>query len=158
MTQTPDDLIEVGTYANEFAAGVIRAKLEEAGIPAQVFAAKQALIGVFGMSGWTPSTVCVRRMDGDAAVAILQAVRAEQGSVDWDAEDVGQPDPSDRTALEIASGVRHGYGKHARLGIAGGMLIASVIVPYWPLKAVLLLGASLLALPVLFGWKRKPAE
>ncbi len=127
MHQSPDDLIEVGTYANEFAAGVVRAKLEEAGIPAQVFTANGPLLGAFGPNGWIPFSVWTRKADADAAVAVLQAVRAEQGSVDWDAQDVGQPEPGDEAARRAADDNDPPRSKHARLGIAGGLLIGSII-------------------------------
>ena len=147
MAQSPDDLVEVGTYANEFAAGVIRAKLEEAGLQAQVIAANQAAIGVFGLARWLPYTVWVRRVDQDAARATLEAVRAEQGTVDWDGVDVGEPE--DALAARIEAGGR-AVSHHTRLRFAGALLIASVVcieaLPGgWMVGTLLLLIASLLA-------------
>jgi len=154
MHQTPDDLVALGTYANEFTAGVMRAKLEETGIASQVIAANEALIGVWGLARWVPYTVWVRRADEAAAKATLEAVRAEQGTVDWDQVDVGQPE--DGLAANIASG-RH-RSHHARLQVSGGLLIASVIVVValpgmWMVSLLLLVIASILALSA-FLWRR----
>ena len=128
MTETLGDLISLGTYHNEFAAGVVRAKLEDAGIPAQAINSNQSLIGAFGQSGWLPFTVWVRREDEARAREILEAVRAEHGTVDWDAVDVGAPEPGDALAGRVASGGNGGPSMHARMITAGGLLIASIIL------------------------------
>ena len=128
MTETLGDLIAIGTYPNEFAAGVVRAKLEESGIPAQAINSNQSLIGAFGQSGWLPFTVWVRRDDEARAREILEAVRAEQGTVDWEAVDVGDPEPGDALATRIAAGERGGPSLHARMITAGGLLIASIVL------------------------------
>jgi hypothetical protein len=120
-----------------------------------VIAANEALIGFWGLARWVPYTVWVRRADAEQAMATLEAVREEQGTVDWDAQDVGEPEPGDEIARRIASGEVRGFARPARLGLAGGLLIASLIVPVWSVSLVLLLGASVLALPVLFGKKRR---
>jgi len=157
MHQSPEDMVELNTYANEFMANVMRAKLEDSGIFAQA-AASGPLLGVFGANGWIPFTLWVRRSDAGRAKAVLEEARAEQGTVDWDAVDVGNPDPTDLTAQQIVAGVPYGLSKHARLGIAGVMLIASVLVPIWELRLGLLLGASMLALPVLLSKKQRQVE
>lgn len=128
MTETLGDLIAIGTYPNEFAAGVVRAKLEESGIPAQAINSNQSLIGAFGQSGWLPFTVWVRRDDEARAREILEAVRAEHGTVDWDAVDVGDPEPTDALAKQIAAGKPTGPSMHARMITAGGLLIASIVL------------------------------
>lgn len=160
MPKDPDELVALGTYPNEFSAGVIAAKLEEEDIPSHVIAANEALIGVWGLARWVPFTVWVRAADEEFARAVLETVRAEQGTVDWDAVDVGEPDPTDRAAQDIAAGRPRGALNHVRLGVAGALLIASVIALQLAatLALALLLAASILALPVLMGWLLKRAR
>lgn len=173
MTNTLGDLVEIGTYPNEFTAGVIRAKLEDAGIPAQSIASNQALIGAFGQTGWLPFSVWVRGEDVERAHALLEEVRAAQGTVDWDSVDVGDPDPTDALAKKVAAGGKSGLSLHARLAGAGLLLVASWVMlelsgtfgGAWSMSGfvmtmvamAMLVGACGLAISVMFA-KKRPAQ
>ncbi|MBY0261600.1 MAG: hypothetical protein K2Q20_04620 [Phycisphaerales bacterium] len=90
----PDILVDLTDAPTPQAAELTRASLEAAGIPAFAFTAP-GWMSPWEMGSTRPYRVQVRRSDLQRARAELEdiaALAATQGSIDWDAQDLGTPD------------------------------------------------------------------
>jgi len=166
-TQEPEKLVELRTLANEFQAGVIASILEEAGVYATTSSGDGASLGIFGATGFRPTSVWVRAADVERAEDVLEQRREESVDLDWSEVDVGDPDPDDKVAQRIAARDASAYcpGCGAALGGApagapcpecgrklaaarrGPGHISPLAAIGWPLLGLALFGLPALLMP-----------
>ncbi|MEQ9616957.1 MAG: DUF2007 domain-containing protein [Phycisphaerales bacterium] len=88
--RTQGDLIELTTTPNEAQAGILRAVLEDAGIPSHLSVGGGVMANAeFGMT-FVPTSIWVRKDDLDQARAVLEDNRSDSIDLDWDEVDVGE--------------------------------------------------------------------
>lgn len=88
-----DQLVTITTATSEFAAQILVAILDDAGIDAFAFGSTGTTLGVTGQSTnprWGVP-LQVRRRDVDSAKAALHANKRDSVDIDWDMVDVGTP-------------------------------------------------------------------
>ncbi len=119
MADRRDDLVELTTAPNEYAAGVLRIVLTADGIPSWLEPASGPFLQIMGASGIIPVRVLVRRAEIDRARETIEREREGSIDLDWSEIDVGEP--ADRIATRIAQRgegdphVPHGSGLTGRV-------------------------------------------
>jgi hypothetical protein len=122
----PDMLVDLTNAASPFEAEIIRAKLQDAGIEAFAFTAA-GWSDPWGFGSTQPYRVQVRRKDSDAAAVVLRDSEPRSNSVDWDAEDLGEP-PADEPAATAPSNPQWAE-KHEHKRTLGQTIIWLALVP-----------------------------
>lgn len=120
MDHHPETLAELTTAANEGEAAVIRATLSAQGIESWQHTANSVMLGVWGASGFNPTTVRVRESDLPRAREALDSARRDSIDLDWNEVDVGEPE--DALASRIAARGRNHAGASSG-GVSRSLLL-----------------------------------
>ncbi len=134
MDHQPETLAELTTAANEGEAAVIRATLSAQGIESWQHTANSVMLGVWGASGFNPTTIRVRESDLARAREALDSARRDSIDLAWNEVDVGEPE--DALASRIAARGRDHAGPSAGLSRSLLLIWLGVILALYGLTGL----------------------
>ena len=135
--QDPNILVDLTTCASAFEAEVIRDALDQSGIPA--FA--RTIVGMtnpWDIASTMPYRVQVRRADFEAAHLELTTIRESAVTIDWSAQDLGEPEPGEIAAFERADPSWKEHRAQREFNAKSAILLTSMVC--WGRVAVVALG------------------
>lgn len=124
MPPDPDQLVLLTTCRTEFEAQALANALDARAIPATVFSAAARMVQWEGGIA-NQAKVFVRRVDSNAALAVLRSLRTSSRGIDWNSIDVGDMEPGETPAPPRQTPRVHGLSPLMwRIRIIGFSLMA----------------------------------